>query len=40
MVNTLKFAIAKIWQEIPTNMKTPGYFQFNKYYKTFLSNSQ
>ena len=40
MANTYFCAIGKIWEEIPTSMKTLGYFQFKKNYKTFLLNSQ
>ena len=28
--HTFKFAITKIWEEIPTNIKTLSYYQFKK----------
>ena len=28
--HTFKFAITKIWEEIPTNIKTLCYYQFKK----------
>ena len=34
--HTFKFAITKIWEETPTNIKTVNYFQFKKQYKRIL----
>ena len=30
----------KVWEEIPTNIKTLSYYQFEKQYKRILLNSQ
>ena len=38
--HTFKFAITKIWEATPTNIKTLSYFQFKKKYKRILLNSQ
>ena len=38
--HTLKFAITKIWGEIPTNTKTLSYYQFKKQFKLILLNPQ
>ena len=38
--HTFTFAITKIWEETPTNIKTLSYFQFKKQYKRILLNSQ
>ena len=35
-----KFAITKIWEEIPNNIKTFRYYQFKNQYKRILLNSQ
>ena len=38
--HTFTFAITKIWEETPNNIKTLSYFQFKKQYKRILLNSQ
>ena len=38
--HTFKFAVTKIWEETPTNIKTLSYFQFKKKFKRILLNSQ
>ena len=32
--DAFKFAITKIWEEVPTNIKTLSYYQFKKQYKS------
>ena len=31
--DTFKFTITKIWEKVPTNIKTLSYYQFKKQYK-------
>ena len=32
--DTFKFTITKIWEKVPTNIKTLSYYQFKKQYKS------
>ena len=36
--DTFKFTITKIWEKVPTNIKTLSYYQFKKTVQKYTSN--